>query len=299
MSPASSILSHQNSPGISKNTESPRSKLSEIVIRAVLWAGILAPAVFLFFAIQYSAITVPFWDHLELGRTIIQIHDTGFQWSYLWAPHNQDRPLTYRAVLLLNAWFTDWDIRSEYIYLIASIFGAFLLQAFALRRVTASASRLLFPAALFVLAVLCFSPAGHNNHWWSMMISLDFANFFILAALIFVAFKPQSWRNTFLSAAACWLAAYSVSNGLVASVAAALVGQAGQTQPWRINRRSIFWVVNTVVLFIVYFQGFNAPITNQPSPWAWLEFVLVYLGTPIGALIQFPYRDTTDLPRDI
>lgn len=275
-------------------------KPGEMVVRAALWVGILSPALFLFFAIQYSAITVPFWDHVELGRTLIRIHDTGFHWSYLWEPHNHSRPMTYRAVLLWNAWLTNWDIRSEYIYLIASIYGAFLLHALTLRRVVERTSWLRFTAVLFVLSILYFSPAGHNNHWWSMMIHLDFANLFILAALILVAFNPESWWNTFLSAAACWLATYSISNGLVVSVAVALVAQASQAQPLRANRRSIFWLVNTVVLFTVYLYGLpGAEITNKASPLVWLEFVLVYLGTPAGAMIEFPYRSARGLPPDI
>ena len=93
--------------------------------RVFLWAAAMAPALFVLLIIQYSAITVPFWDHCELGRLLIPIHDHGFQLASLWAPHNQHRPLTYRAVLLLNAYLTNWDIRSEYVYLIAAMFRAF------------------------------------------------------------------------------------------------------------------------------------------------------------------------------
>jgi hypothetical protein len=270
------------------------------VLRLSLWAGVVAPAIFLFFAIQYSAITVPFWDHCELGRLMIKIHDTGFRWSYLWAPHTHTRPLTYRGVLLWNAWLTNWDIRSEYVYLIASIYGAFLLQAFTLRRITRGKPESRFLAALFVLSILCFSPAGHNNHWWSMMIQLDFANWFILWALVSVALGPGRWRNVLLSAAGCWLATYTISNGLIAAVAAALLSQTAEAKPLRLTRRSVFWIVNTVVLGGVYMSGMSGTeVAHRPGPGAWLAFVFVYLGSPLGALIQFPYRSATDLPREL
>lgn len=287
-------------PPASQRPENDRVLPTSTALRIGLWAGIVAPAIFVFFAIQYSAITVPFWDHCELGRFMIRIHDTGFRWSYLWAPHTHTRPLTYRAVLLWNAWLTNWDIRSEYVYLMASIFGAFLLQAFTLRRLTGGKLELRFLAALFVLSVLCFSPAGHNNHWWSMMIVLDFANWFVLCALISVALDPRRWRNAIISAASCWLATYTISNGLIAAVAAALVSQAGETRPLHISRRSVFWVVNTVVLVGVYMSGMSGTeVAHKPSPGAWLAFVFVYLGSPARAILQFPYRSATDLPREL
>src|SRR4029453_10852865 len=93
------------------------------ITKPFLWILVLGPALFVFFAIQYSAITAPFWDHCELGRLLVKIHHGDFHASDLWAPHNQARPLLFRALLLLNARLTDWDIRSEYIYLFAAMYA--------------------------------------------------------------------------------------------------------------------------------------------------------------------------------
>ena len=122
--------------------------------------------------LQYIAITVPFWDHCELGRLMIRIHDQGFHASDLWAPHNHTRPAVYRAVLLANAWLTDWDIRSEYIYLVGSLYAAFLILAYGLWIVAGRRMSTRYLGALAVLSMFSFSPVAHNNHWWSMMTQL-------------------------------------------------------------------------------------------------------------------------------
>jgi hypothetical protein len=39
------------------------------LVKSILWILVLSPAVFVFFAIQYSAITAPFMDHVERTLT--------------------------------------------------------------------------------------------------------------------------------------------------------------------------------------------------------------------------------------
>ena len=95
-----------------------------------LYCLILFPAIFIFLAIQYSAITVPFWDHIELVKYISSYYDRSLNLSDLWEPHNHTRPLTYRLIFLINAIITDWDIRSEYIYIFLSIYGCFAIHTY-------------------------------------------------------------------------------------------------------------------------------------------------------------------------
>jgi hypothetical protein len=266
-------------------------------LKVFLWVAVIAPAVFVFFAIQYSAITVPFWDHCELGRLMIRIHDEGFKMSYLWAPHTHTRPLTYRAVLLFNAWLTDWDIRSEYIYMMAAIYGAFLVQALALWRLNGRIMNSRFLCGLLAVSILSFSPVGHNNHWWSMMIQLNFAHLFIVCSFVSLAAAPLRWRNQILSALACWLATYTISNGLIAFVAAALTSQFSEKQPLRLSRRSIFWIANTAAVLSVYMPGMaGTEVPHKAGPLALLWFFFVYLGSPLGGLVNFQYTSQFDLP---
>ena len=155
------------------------------MLRLMLFMLAALPALYIFVAIQYSAITVPFWDHTELIRWIASWYDGNFRFSSLWSPHNQTRPLVYRFVMLFNAVLTDWDIRSEYIYMYMALYGIFACHVWALHQMAADAIiKMVFPLVLLLVSLVIFSPVGHNNHWWSMMFQLNAANLFITFGML-------------------------------------------------------------------------------------------------------------------
>lgn len=257
----------------------------------------IVPAVYVFIAIQYSAITVPFWDHTELIRWIASWYDGTFQISSLWAPHNETRPLVYRAVMLFNAMLTNWDIRSEYVYMYVAIYGTFACHLWALRRLTGAGGPLIFPTSLLLISLLIFSPAGHNNHWWSMMFQLNVANLLIAFGLLITFLNPRRWSSHVLGAASCWLAAYSLTNGLFAFLAVIATLLLTTRNPLRPDRWILFWILNFVVIMFLYMPGMHtATGIAQPGidDLAW--FSLVYLGASLGSILWFPFKSQFDLP---
>jgi hypothetical protein len=265
-----------------------------------LWglvALVALPPIFVFCAVQYAAVTLPYWDHVELGRMIVDYRDGHMAWSQLWAGHNHDRPLTYRVLLLLNAIATGWDLRSEYVYMFGAIYGAFALQAYALWRALGRSGTAFLPL-LLVVSIVAFSPAGQHNHWWSMMLELNLAHLFVLAALIAVACSPRTWGGNLLAAACCWLATYTLTNGLVAFVAAMLISQMAQPRPLRPSRFLLFWLANFALVLRLYLPGLPEPPGHLPAPGRLAHFSLAYLGSPLASLFHFPYRDHLDCPAD-
>ena len=207
---------------------------------ALLWLTAALPAAFILAIVQWSAITVPFWDHCELMR-VIDLYYTGqLDLEQLWRPHNHSRPFTYRTIYLANAILTKWDIRSEYLIHLSTIMGAFLLQASVLWRLTGRRITAVFLVWLSLLSLIAFSPVGHNNHWWSMMTQLTLTHLLIFYALTQVAFAPEKLSANLLAALACWLATYTLTNGLVATAVCAVIVQLSQPNWSRPNRWTIF-----------------------------------------------------------
>ncbi len=262
---------------------------------AGLVALIALPPLFLFCAVQYAAVTLPYWDHVELGRMIVDFRDGHMAWSQLWAGHNHDRPLTYRVILLLNAIATGWDLRSEYVYLFGAIYGAFALQAYALWRALGRNGAGFLPLLLAV-SIFAFSPAGQHNHWWSMMLELNLAHLFVLAALIAVACSPRTWGGNLLGVLFCWLGTYTLTNGLAAFIAAMLVSQLAQPRPLRPGRFLLFWLVNFALVLKLYVPGLPESPGHLPTLMHLVYFSLAYLGQPLASLIYYPYRDHLDCP---
>jgi hypothetical protein len=259
------------------------------------------PALYIFAVIQYSSITVPFWDHTELIRWLASWHDGSFHFSSLWEPHNHTRPLVYRFVMVFNAVLTDWDIRSEYIYMYMALYGVFACHVWALRRVSADALQdMVYPLALLLASLILFSPVGHNNHWWSMMFQLNAANLFITFGLLMPFIRPQRWSSHVSAAVSCWLAVFTLTNGFFAVLAVGLVFQLSATRLLHPSRWSLFWGGNLLVLLAFYLPSITLPTNSaHPTLFELVQFCLAYLGAPLAGLARFPFGNMFDIPRPI
>lgn len=270
-------------------------------IRAMLFLFVALPALYTFVAIQYASITVPFWDHTELIHWIASWYDGSFHFSSLWEPHNHTRPLVYRFVMVFNAVLTDWDIRSEYIYVYLVVFGTFACHVRAMSRLTSGSMRsMVYPLALLLVSLVFFSPVGHNNHWWSMMFQLNATNLFIAFSMLMVFLRPQRWSSHLLSALSCWLATFTLTNGLFAVLAMGLVFQLSAKQLLRPSRWALFWGGNLLAMLIIYLPGLTLSNSSvHPTLLQLIQFCLAYLGAPLGGLLWFPFRNMFDIPISI
>ena len=279
--------------GRSRPLVSPRTRYLLLIFLAAV------PALYLLLAIQYSAITVPFWAHTELIDWITDWQGGNFHFSSLWAPHDHTRPFVYRLVMLINAVATDWDIRSEYIYLYLSIYGTFACYVLLARHLIGGANEV-FPVTLLVVSLMLFSPVGHNNHWWSMMFQLDATDFFIALSFLLVFSRPEIWSSHIVAAASCWLAAFTLTNGFFAFVAIIVTFQLSAAKLVRPDRFAVFWTINLVIASSWYLSGdTDGSGPTHPSILHLLEFSLAYLGAPLGGLLWFPYSSMFDLPLSI
>jgi hypothetical protein len=260
-------------------------------------ALIVAPGIYLFVMMQYSAITYPFWDHLELVRFLTKFHDGVLTFSDLVSAHNQTRPLVYRAIYLANAVATSWDIRSEYAIMYVTIYGLFAAHIYLITNLCKG--RAIQYPVMALISVLFFSPVGHNNFWWSMMLQLNMANLLIFLAVVIVVLEPNSWSRHVIAAILGWLAAYTLTNGLFLFISMAVAMQLTAT-PWRrLDRFAGFWVLNLAVLLAVYLPGIPMGSGAAPSITSLVSFTLAYLGTPVADLIWFPYRNQFDVPLNV
>jgi hypothetical protein len=261
----------------------------------------LAPAVFIILMIQRGAVTAPFGDHVALGQYfIIPYYQGNLSYAAFLGPHNHTRPLVYRAVYFANALLTDWDLRSEYVYHTASLLLTLLAHAWLLFAVLGRRFSVLFFAALTAVSVFVFSPVGQNNHWWSMMSQLTFASLLIAFALAALIARGNRWSGDVLAALGCWLATYTITNGLFAFVACAAVSQLRQVPVYRPSRSTFFWIANIVVCAIVYLPGLpeTAAGAQHGSPATIAQFCLVYLGLPLSGMIRYPYVGPFHVPTE-
>lgn len=276
----------------------PGSGYSRTLCAAALLLALL-PAIYVFLGIQYGALTVPYWDHVELARLIETTKAGGFSIEQLWAPHNHSRPLFYRLIYLPNALMTNWDLRSEYVYMYSAIYAGFLLHAWILFQNRGRRIDVVFGAGLALISLVYFSPVSHMNHWWSMMLQLQLGNVFILAGLWAVSHKPGSWAATVLAAVACWIATFTITNGIIAfAICAGMVVLGGDLR--RDWRKLLFWVVNIVGMLATYLPGLPEDAGDSVfKAGDFIGFIAVYLGLPLGGLLHFEYTGPFSHPSGI
>jgi hypothetical protein len=263
---------------------------------AALSVGILLPPLYLLAMIQYGALTFPYWDHMATSKQIIHYFDGTLTFQDLIELQNEARPLFPRLIFVVNAALTKWDIRSEYIYIYLTVYGALAALLFALWRVSREWSRLAVLTTALVISILACSPVGAMNHYWSLMLIGTLSYLTATIALLTVSLQPFSWKSNISAAVLAWIAAFSISEGLFVFPAIFLVQQMAAPIRLRLNRWSLFWLVNLVVCYAVYFPGIHLGAVPRPRLLDFLVFVAVYIGNPLGSLLWYPDMGVVWLP---
>jgi hypothetical protein len=264
------------------------------VLAGVLLGLAALPATYLFVVVQYSGLTYPFWDANDLLPYISELISGHLRIGSLWEPHNQSRPLTVRVLYVFNARLTRWDVRSEFIFVYATIYATFALHLRILW--TLAGRRLLslpFAIGALLISIVLFSPVGHMNHWWSFMLQLNLASLLILYAFWRISCQTTTWWPTIIAAVAVWLATYTLTNGLIAAVVVAFADHATARRPY-VGPKTAFWAINLVVLFAVYLSGLPDG-GEHPGPIDLVWFAFIYLGNPLFSLLDYPFQSNFDV----
>jgi hypothetical protein len=149
-----------------------------------------------------------------------------------------------------------------------------------------------------MLSFFYFSPVGHMNHWWSMMLQLQLGNLLMLLALWTAARLPHSWRANIFAAICCWLATYTITNGLLVFLICAFLIFISSSS-WRQGLlKLIFWVSNFLAVSILYFPGLPHEAVSI-NFWKIVQFSLVYLGLPFGGIVDFQFTGPFSSPPDV
>jgi hypothetical protein len=270
--------------------------LKQAVSVPLLLCAIVAPPLFLFAMIQYSAILYPYWDHLTDMVQISQYYDGTLTLKSLLEPQQPTRPFFPRLIFVINAVLTKWDIRSEFVYIYLTVYGGFAALLFALWRSSRDWPLHAVLTAALLISIIACSPVGSQNHYWSLMLIATLCYFGSLVALVAISVYPESWPANIVGAMFAWVAAYSLGPGLFLFPAIFLVQQLVAPQLFKPTRWSMFWLCNWIVCYSVYFPG--APFTGSTTPklFDFLAFTAVYIGSPFGSLLWFPYMGAIDIP---
>lgn len=228
----------------------------------VVWGtwGILSVAG-LWFAWHY-ALDVPFAD--EWHWVSIAGRQTPVTWEWIFAQHNEHRPLVSRLIYLGLARLTNYDLRAGGVFDTAMLS---LLAALAIGAARAVRGRTSVGDAFFPLTLLNWSQ--FTNLLWGFQICLVMAAMLIGAGMLAITQAGRGhWLRWAMATVACFLAAtWSAAAGLAYLPGLAVWLCAGAAVCWRRKNTgyvgqclgTLLLAAITMAALAVYFVGFHRP----------------------------------------
>jgi hypothetical protein len=253
-------------------------------------AGSLLPPVALGLLLWGNAVNVPYWDEWDddLAGIFLKWHAGDLHLGDLWAQHMESRLVLPRAIFLLIARGTHWNLRVE----VAATFilaCAAVVLIFRLGRKTFPARPITGWLTFFLVSLLIFSPAYYQAWLWGMELMLFLPLICILASLLIwqTDFSPRTkilLASLFATASTC-----SFSNGFLAWLV--LFPPIFLAEGWcglkQHSRAALLWWFAFFANIAVYFQNYQSPLSSglapglRQHPTLIANYVFTFLGGPL------------------
>jgi len=238
-----------------------------------LWPWLCAPAVFTLVAAL--AVNVPMFDEWTWAPLVLALHDHRLHLSDLWTQQQAHRSFVPSALMLALAQLDGWNVRIE-----AFMNVLLALATQGLLFVLCSRVEGTHRAATFGLgSLLLFSLLQAENWLWGFQMSWFLVNFFVIAVVVLLGTRKP------LGFAGAVLAAIAASSSLLFGFGAWI---AGIVMLMRCRALLVAWCASGAVFSVCFLIDYHSP--RFENGWAWLasplavpQFVLVYLGDPLGA----------------
>jgi hypothetical protein len=262
----------------------------------------LGPLVYLIVVVVRFSVDVPFWDEWGFIPFLEKSYQGTLSLRDFWAQENEQRPIFPKAIMLVLARLTGWNIAYEVgfsVSLAVGIFIALMCQIRATLKSIGNSRTNWWVAPL--LSLMVFSMSQAKNWLWGYQLNV-FLN--LLAALtgIFLLARPVfRWWRFACAALLGIIATYSFANGMVYwPIGLAMLAVSSPSRKAAASRAIIWGAVGALAIGS-YLYNFKYP-SYYPSLWSSLErptesiaFLLSYLGQPLASFVHRDHSALTGL----
>ncbi|MEG4007873.1 hypothetical protein QUA41_19505 [Microcoleus sp. Pol11C1] len=259
--------------------------------KIILFTLYLIPVVLLIGFVANFSVNVPVDDEWRLASLFEKIAAGNVTFNDFWALHSNHRILFPKLIIAILAFVSQWNINYQLclsIGLAAITFIAmYKLSSMQVKNVGDN----LFHLANIFTCILLFSLVQHENWLWGFQIAWFLVNLCLVAAVYALISTHKLLPNLRISLAAvfCFIASFSLAQGLLSWVAAipavvALQGNAAQKR-----KRLIVWMLLFVATCAVYSIDYHPSrktsiISLLNKPLVVIDYFLSLLGSPIVRL---------------
>ncbi len=256
--------------------------LSKFVKKTFLALVILSPPLYLLYLIRAYGVVIPFGDQWALVPLLDKLFGNNLRFSDLWAQHNEHRIVFPKMLMLTMAYFSDWNIWYE-LYMNFVLAGIiFLLLLFLLKKTFVNQTPIWLTVAF---SFIIFSPIQWENWLWGWEIQVFMTIFGTVAAVLSLVLWPGQLKGLIIAMAAAVFASFSFANGILTWLAGGLIMLMQKKSRWM---HIALWVVVSASTICLYYYQYVKPSYHPAlsvclhSPWAFVQYVLAYIGSPLA-----------------
>ena len=244
----------------------------------------LIPVAALAMIVLHYSVNVPFadeWVETAAMRGFSHVPTI----SNLFSQHSEHRLAVTRLILWVSTAVSGGDLRYSMAVTFAVAIFTSIMAMVLIRRTVPSDQ----PWQVYWLAIhfLILSPVQYSNWLWAIQNQCIVSIACLMAGLVVIEVLPGGWRQTLLCMFLAFIAAFSMTNGLMVSVLLPLAVLAHR--PRESRARLAAWALFIAALWITYFHGWQRPTFGDADP-TWClhhpkeaaEYILTFLGSCVG-----------------
>ena len=256
--------------------------------KIILFTFYLIPVVLLIGFVANFSVNVPVDDEWRLASLFQKIAQGNVTFNDFWALHSNHRIVFPKIIIAVLAFASRWNINYQLCLSIGLAAITFIaMYKLSSMQVKNVADDLWHLANILTCILLC-SLVQHENWLWGFQLAWFFVNFCFVAAVYALVSNHKLLPNIRISIAAvfCFLASFSLAQGLLSWLAAipavaALEGNAAQKR-----KRTIAWMLLFVATCAVYSIDYHPSrkasiISLLNKPLVVIDYFLSLLGSPI------------------
>ncbi|MEG4800589.1 hypothetical protein QUB63_05595 [Microcoleus sp. ARI1-B5] len=259
--------------------------------KIILFTLYLIPVVLLIGFVATFSVNVPVDDEWRLASLFEKIAQGNVTFNDFWALHSNHRIVFPKIIIAVLAFASRWNINYQLCLSIVlagiTFIALYKLSSMQVKNVGDD----LWHLANILTCILIFSLVQHENWLWGFQLAWFFVNLCFVAAVYALVSTHKLLPNfrIFMAAVFCFIASFSLAQGLLSWLAAVPAVAALQGNAAQKRKRAIAWMLLFVATCAIYSIDYHPSrktsiISLLSKPLVAIDYFLSLLGSPIVRL---------------
>jgi len=255
--------------------------------KTILLALYLIPVVVLIGFVANFSINVPIDDEWRLATLFEKIAAGNVTFNDFWALHSNHRIVFPKIIISLLAFASRWNINYQ-LCLSIGLAGLTFIATYKLSSLQVKNGDNLWHLANILTCILVFSLVQYENWLWGFQLAWFLVNLCFVSAVsvLVLNYKFSPKIRIFLAAIFCFIASFSLAQGLLSWLAAIPAVMALEGKGLHKKTRLIVWLLLFVATCAIYSIDYHPSrktsiISLLNKPLVVIDYFLSLLGSPI------------------